>query len=95
MVFEARLERDCALICSGDYDYCYREALNKGFKFEGYVNRGSLYYSPGRDLWATVTSEIVDTVPGSLNAGISSWYFFEYPKRPDMDDPRRDMLRGF
>lgn len=93
MVFEARIERDWALICAGDYDNCYREALNKGFRFEGHVNKGPLLYNPGRDLWATITEETTDTVPSRLNAGFSSWYFFEYPKRPNMDDPRKDMLR--
>lgn len=95
MVFEARLEKDYALISSGNYNDCYREALNRGFRFEGYVNKGPLLYNPGRDLWATITEETADTIPSSLNAGLRGWYFFEYPKRPNMDDPRRDMLRGF
>ena len=95
MIFEARIERDWALICKGKFDECYTNALNAGFRVEGYVKRGSLLYNPRGDHWATITMETADTLPG-LSPRISNWYFFEYKtKRPDEDDPREYMLRSF
>ncbi|MBS3151390.1 hypothetical protein J4443_03365 [Candidatus Woesearchaeota archaeon] len=91
MVFETRIGREWALLCAGKFDDCYKEALNIGCRVEGHVNNGLLLYNPREDRWATITQEFVDVPPGS-NPGISSWYFFEYIKRPNKDDPGRHML---
>ena len=93
MVLEMRLERDWALICSGKFDECFDGATKDGFRVEGYVNRGILLFNPRNEVWATVTQERINDI--SNNSAANNWYLFEYPKRPDMDDPRRDMIRGF
>ncbi len=93
MIFEARIENDWALICEGTSEECCGNAFKNGFKTEGYVKRGVLLYNPRIDRWATVTQENADYT--ASNSGIKTWYLVEYAKRPDQDDPRRDMLRGF
>lgn len=95
MVFEARIERDWSLICSGNFERCHQDALNNGFKVEGYVIKGLLLYNPSRDAWATITTGSANDLTSTLSRGINDWYFFEYPTRPRMNDPAEYMLRDF